>query len=168
MTDVISEAIALLWIKSLLMENVLLACMPLSSCRLSTLNACSKSKTWPCVSNCQTGTTNLNTIPGLSGPLSLLIPDSCLCRISPILFCLFLGSGWVRCHVLDHVLRGSRSKSAGCRCMQAIRQPPWTNRWPLMPCWSRGSPNSEALQILKCISPMPPGDRFCSLFGLDQ
>ena len=29
MTDVISEAIALLWIKSLLMENVLLACMPL-------------------------------------------------------------------------------------------------------------------------------------------
>lgn len=93
MTDVISEAIALLWIKSLLMENVLLACMPLSSCRLSTLNACSKSKTWPCVSNCQTGTTDLNTMPGLSGPLSLLIPDSCLCRISPILFCLLLGSG---------------------------------------------------------------------------
>ena len=119
MTDVISEAIALLWIKSLLMENVLLACMPLSSCRLSTLNACSKSKTWLCVSNCQTGTTDLNTMPGLSGPLSLLIPDSCLCRISPILFCLFLRSGpGAMCW-----MRGLRSKSAGCRRMQAIRQP---------------------------------------------
>merc|ERR1712224_674884 len=37
--------------------------------RLSTLNACSKSKTWLCVSNCQTGTTDLNTMPGLSGAM---------------------------------------------------------------------------------------------------
>ena len=167
MTDVISEAIALLWIKSLLMENVLLACMPLSSCRLSTLNVCSKSKTWLCVSNCQTGTTDLNTMPGLSGPLSLLIPDSCLCRISPILFCLLLGSGsGAMCWTTRCAGREANLQAAGaCRPFGSLLR---TNRWPLPPCCSRGLPNSEALQILKRVSPMPPGDRFCSLFGLNQ
>ena len=129
MTDVISEAIALLWIKSLLMENVLLACMPLSSCRLSTLNACSKSKTWPCVSNCQTGTTDLNTMPGLSGPLSLLIPDSCLCRISPILFCLLLGSGSGAMCWTTRCAGREANLQAAWRMQAAIRQSSQTKLW---------------------------------------
>ena len=133
----------------------------------ATLNACSKSKTWPCVSNCQTGTTDLNTMPGLSGPLSLLIPDSCLCRISPILFCLLLGSGsGAMCWTTRCAGREANLQAAGaCRPFGSL---PRTNWWPLPPRCSRGSPNSEALQILKRVSPMPPGDRFCSLFGLDQ